>query len=261
MRLIFGVCLLLFLLGSDAPAEALCDGVTDDSATIQAGFPGNVKLPVGRCLIGTPLILSQGSTLEGSGVDATILLGITPDMDLLIITGTSRVAHLNLGQSGLPWPVRLHRGLTITGPIDRILIDDIYVSGHFTDSAFRCDGGAASSTIRASRFWTWGEAAVTGYFLQCADWVIEGSEFHNVGAPSPSDALLLWQASSLRFYGGNIAGDDLLVNNSQSAWIIFDGTAFYSDAGLLPRCAVGLFDSPMPAFRANPVPPGTPLTC
>lgn len=256
------ISLALLLVAS--PAWALCDGTGDDTAAIQAMLPGVASLPRGSCMLAGTLTLPAGSVLQGAGPDQTFLIPTTPSMSMIEITGTATIRDLNLGPLGPPPSMLLKAGITAQGLFDRVRIERVWVNGYFTDWAFAALGGVASSSITNSQFWNYQNGTWTVILVQVSDWTFSAVEAHEVqpSGRSGSSAVGFIDSFSIRWFGGNIAGSNVLVNLSQSSLIIFDGTTFYSDNGTPPACMVGLYGgSPPPAFRQNYVQPGAVLTC
>lgn len=267
-RLVTGLLILVggafLLLAAAAPALALCTGTGDDTAEIQAMLPGVASLPRGSCMLGGTLWLPAGSILHGAGPDQTFLIPTTPGMSMIEITGTATIRDLNLGPLGPPLPMVLSAGITANGVFDRVRIDRVWVNGYFTSWAFAAFGGVASSSVTNSQFWNYQNGTWTVVLHQASDWTFIAVEAHEVqpSGRSGSSAVGFIESSSIRWFGGNIAGSNVLVNLSSASLIIFDGTTFYSDNGTPPACMVGLYGgSPPPAFRQNYVQPGAVLTC
>jgi hypothetical protein len=229
---VLGLILALLLA---APAAALCDGVTDDTAAIQAAIHANTPLPAGDCVVSGTLSVANGERLAGQpGVMRTRLRPTAA-----LVSGIVVLAHADATIVGrpsladftimpLPDGAAGYAGILVlgdNGPVDLFLIENVRVENlsRYTH-AFLC-GRVASSHMRFSQFWNYAGFALS-FTPECSNWTLDAVEAHGLDPTGQSSAILLYGSGQNTYLGGNVGYRTAPVWGSG---LTFYGTTVYPE--------------------------------
>jgi hypothetical protein len=152
---------------------AVGDGVTDDTAAIQAAIDAtfSVFIPEGSYKITSSLNLRTNQTLYGGGQGLTRLIGDPAvdgalDTGLLSVDGKGDISIKDMRLT-LVGTQSYSRGVLISGSSDQVLLERLVVSGFGTNIELDGSEGAVAGTIsRCKIIDCYGSGATSGYGIK-----------------------------------------------------------------------------------------------
>lgn len=195
--------------------------MSDDTLLVQSAAETNVPLGHGIFYVNDTIVVNGNRRLQGQGVRGThdpnplipgtmILPGPSFPASkpiVKVVNGTTRVEDLQIGHWQMPNFAAIGLQVGIGGGmvnhIDRVLLRNVMVTGHFGSMALLC-AGAVSSRMDFCQFWQFSPNCFATQFSDCSTWTGTGIEIHSWAAAP--NAAPVWSSDGSfcnQFYGGN----------------------------------------------------------
>jgi hypothetical protein len=210
---------------------ACCDGVTDDTAAIQATIDANdlIEFPVGTCLISSPLTINKPVVIQGVGRFLSTIKYTNTTMNGLVINTNVGVDIKDIGFSA---PLNATAGdiIHLTGPVSNYFstFKNTVFNGGWnqinTESAYAwtLDGSYhygyvnTGVTVRNTHNADWGDSTITNS-------VMSGGGVNSTSVYQVSSGGL--RVTNNKFLGGAYAYRLYFANGEQTCDLIYTGNS------------------------------------